>query len=525
MILKFQISKKYNPLFLLVIFLLSAHFALAQATERVAVGATSSEVGHVDGTALDSSSTPLADLIPTVPLPEKPPVKIELWPTEKTGPEWQGVDQVERRDLFDRAPLADFSLENSAKLEILGRDGLDAAVDPELASKDYALVLGRFNNASVDLSGLNNWQLRLSLAASSSLSALVVEYYLKGAWQSAGEVAISAQVSNENNGGYYLFALPAITSLQLADFKIRLKPRVGFNEDLSVFIDNVWLETSSVKQEVAGIKIENSIATSGPAAAQPTNIKSQDEPGLYFRTDEEPRFVLIRDETLDSGVLKRIYDSIINLFFSGGSQNVDIVESHLIGPTSENLAVDIKMETDEIGGMAIRIMKPANFTIGLYKIQLSVKKDNKGYNLSQSFFWGVENGEDLANVNAPNLADGTIIAEENGSGHVIIKKNSDGAMEVWFKSNDRWQKFGMVSGALNGDRPIALKGGVVLWRNDDGALVGFNVLNGTFFSQTMEGNLPNHIKINGEEYVIRLNNGQFKIDKISDLLQSLTGQP
>jgi hypothetical protein len=128
-----------------------------------------------------------------------------------------------------------------------------------------SLVFSDFNLGSYfSDSEITNVQLRLSVAAESNFSFdhLLVEYSFGDGWQEAGDLFLKGGISNNANGGYFLFALPIFSSWEDID---NLQIRVSYaNNEISetdlktkaakVYLDGLWLEVDYNRGKVKGEK-------------------------------------------------------------------------------------------------------------------------------------------------------------------------------------------------------------------------------------------------------------------------------
>jgi hypothetical protein len=94
-----------------------------------------------------------------------------------------------------------------------------------------------------------NIQLRFSLASQKqSDGKLIISYFYHNEWQNAGEIDLSQEVSNNNNGGYFLYALPIFENFQeFQNFKIKFQAS-GTNLQ-KIYLDAVWLEANYREKE------------------------------------------------------------------------------------------------------------------------------------------------------------------------------------------------------------------------------------------------------------------------------------
>ncbi|PIY89743.1 MAG: hypothetical protein COY73_00020, partial [Candidatus Nealsonbacteria bacterium CG_4_10_14_0_8_um_filter_37_14] len=187
-----------------------------------------------------------------------------------------------------------------------------------------------------------------------------------GAWQSLANFDLENEISNNLNGGYFLYALPIFESWEdLNNLKIRFTYQNSqypisniqyptSNIQYPVYLDAVWLEVEyeDVKKEV-----------------MPPEVTSKKN----FRLDEEPEFVISQKDK---------------------KSKLKIRQVNLILPNNKEQPANFSFK--EMGGDYRLKLNPKDFVWqnpggrpGRYFLKLEVEKAGKIYYLEQEFFWGV----------------------------------------------------------------------------------------------------------------------------------------
>jgi hypothetical protein len=116
-----------------------------------------------------------------------------------------------------------------------------------------------------DLSQSQNVQLRFSLAGKGQEGdKLIIDYFYHDQWQNLGELDLANEISNNTNGGYFLYALPIFENWrELENFKIRFTYIThNSNQKQEVYLDALWLEVEYEEnlEEMAAPIIDESIS-------------------------------------------------------------------------------------------------------------------------------------------------------------------------------------------------------------------------------------------------------------------------
>ncbi|HXK32065.1 MAG TPA: hypothetical protein VJ378_01155, partial [Candidatus Paceibacterota bacterium] len=124
--------------------------------------------------------------------------------------------------------------------------GENTGVEGEKISFSNSLELSNFS-VPEDLKGneINNAQIRMSLAGKGNVGdKLIIDYYSQDSWQNLAEFNLENEISNNLNGGYFLYALPIFENWEdLEELQIKFTYQQKEKSDAQqVFIDAVWLE-------------------------------------------------------------------------------------------------------------------------------------------------------------------------------------------------------------------------------------------------------------------------------------------
>ena len=311
-----------------------------------------------------------------------PPATIDGRELPEAG--WQNPEAAFSQDLPETAASIEFNIVNSAyPLEIPQFSIEETATPPQegiVFSEERSLELSNFSvSDNFEGTKINNVQLRLSLAGRGRAGdKLTIDYYYQdfypegsqgdsfGAWQSLANFDLENEISNNLNGGYFLYALPIFESWEdLNNLKIRFTYQNSqypisniqyptSNIQYPVYLDAVWLEVEyeDVKKEV-----------------MPPEVTSKKN----FRLDEEPEFVISQKDK---------------------KSKLKIRQVNLILPNNKEQPANFSFK--EMGGDYRLKLNPKDFVWqnpggrpGRYFLKLEVEKAGKIYYLEQEFFWGV----------------------------------------------------------------------------------------------------------------------------------------
>ncbi len=206
-----------------------------------------------------------------------------------------------------------------------------------------------------DLNQIQNIQLRFSLAGKGEEGdELKISYFYDNEWQNFGELDLYSEISNNTNGGYFLYALPIFENpedLQNLKIKFTYSPKfqIPNSKFSSVYLDSVWLEIDyeEIIQETITIK----------------KIKHD------WKMNEEPEFDL---SERDNKILS-FFRSLV------GKKEVD---AYLLTPNSRETKEGIVIQENKI---KVTKLKKNSFQPGLYKLRI---KQSDQISI-QEFTWGV----------------------------------------------------------------------------------------------------------------------------------------
>lgn len=168
----------------------------------------------------------------------------------------------------------------------------------------YTLDYSGFSiGGSLPTNDIESMQLRLSLAAKASTSYLddkvLVRYFYDGNWYLAGEITLSDVVSNFDNGGHFLFALPELANWDdLSSLKVQLEYVRQADELAEVYVDGVWLDATYTTKR-------GQVIQSDQVAQDLNSYDESNSPDiLELPTKEKIRFAYTDDNSNESIILK-----------------------------------------------------------------------------------------------------------------------------------------------------------------------------------------------------------------------------
>ncbi|MCX6811932.1 MAG: hypothetical protein NT039_04560, partial [Candidatus Berkelbacteria bacterium] len=322
-----------------------------------------------------------------------------------------------------------------------------------------------------------NIQLRFSLAGQGQEGDKILISYLYSAsaeasadrqWQNLEELNLSQAVSNNTNGGYFLYALPVFENwTDLENLKIRfsvISCGEAQNSCGLVFLDAVWLEVeyqSGEEKEIAFV-----------------------DPRTNFSSDEEPEFILPLITERDNNTL---LDKIRELLFQ---PQIQIKEAILIGPDNQKITPELILNKEN-ESYKIRIKKPENFQSGKYFFEIQFEWADQIYTAKTEFNW-----EEIIIFNpvlSPDFSNSATKqdVEENGIRVVIIERG--GLMELWYAIPDKDKPDAMnwffLAGhsQIDNDSPLGLKGKTIFWLDkNEQTIFGYAIDEQSIFGKSVE---------------------------------------
>ncbi|MDA8596759.1 DUF2341 domain-containing protein [Candidatus Pacebacteria bacterium] len=233
-------------------------FAQAQSTSSLNEATSSTEFVVTDPVIDERAVEPESTDISTTSLPSQV-LGTSTTPTTATTAE-QVVDEVASGNRQDN----DVERSATTSIESTSTPGTDEVVTEESAQecadcprhtmtlKDFGLPIEQ------TLDGISGAQLRVSLGAQSNdfydvMPMLSIRYSFDTgeSWNDLATVVIDGEVSNSLNGGYYLFALPAMADAsQLDDLHIELAYEGKQSQVEELYIDSAWLEVFALERTV-----------------------------------------------------------------------------------------------------------------------------------------------------------------------------------------------------------------------------------------------------------------------------------
>jgi hypothetical protein len=247
-----------------------------------------------------------------------------------------------------------------------------------------------FGVAEVDtVSVIENIQVRLSLAGAvaqnpvGEFNRVRIEYTFDENWVNAGVIDIDEEISNSLNGGYYLFALPQIQSL---DYLAKLKVRVLFegapSDMKSLYLESLWLEikAGSFYEPVVEDEFTDVIDYSRDLL-MPEYLGFVDLP-VDYGTAELPSFNL----------RYRSQENFIEQFYEAWFDKVDyqIEKVEVVDTAGQRLPIPYDVSYHDDGTWTLQIIKqPQKMRPGKFKLLVTLSEDGKFYEDAFEFYWGV----------------------------------------------------------------------------------------------------------------------------------------
>ncbi|MDB9944391.1 hypothetical protein OAD26_00120, partial [bacterium] len=235
---------------------------------------------------------------------------------------------------------------------------------------------------------ITNMQLRMSFAAkhfdlsSTSLPTLDVEYRFGSEWESAGVVLLEEEVSNALNGGYFLFALPAVVDASmLEELEVRVVYQ-GETEKLEgMFLDSLWLEvdTETFDRNLLNERIRQIADGRLKTASMHELIDTR----LDFMRTENPKFTLRYNSQRNAAV--RFFRNL----FGKDLARIDMLEVKHKGVGLVGVAPQIDMTDDGLWTIQLTDEDRKKLRPGEYTIELTIAEGGKTFMDSFNFQWGM----------------------------------------------------------------------------------------------------------------------------------------
>jgi len=277
----------------------------------------------------------------------------------KTLPEgalsaWKNPQAAFMQDLTETFGTNGFDQNNSAVLDLGVND-------------EQTITFSGFGSGTENSNReIQNLQLRLSMAAlakDAGDSEIVIEYKTGDDWLKAGTISLSEEISNEKNGGFFLFPLPLPkdgAELENSSLRFRYDPKEGISGN--VFIDAVWLEASY---------------TVLPSQKELADAMRKKIIEKFFNKDENPTFIFSNLESKKNFLQK---------LFSWVKGEKKEIKATIVNPREEESSDGITID-----GQVVKILNVNNrqFRPGKYTIKVKVKEGDFEEEQNQQFEWGV----------------------------------------------------------------------------------------------------------------------------------------
>jgi len=264
---------------------------------------------------------------------------------------------------------------------------------------------------------IQNAQLRLSLAGKGEVGdKLIIDYFYQNIWQNLAEFNLEQEISNNLNGGYFLYALPIFENWEeLDNLKIKFT-YVGETDSQSlVYLDAIWLEVeyeekeSIVEEEI--IKEEEGVGVveeeeeyTLEMTSDKDDFELNEEPVFKFRYQKKRSFV----EAIGAGIL--------NLFR-------DEYKDINIKATVLGLNISPNVRYQESGEFLVELEKPRQFRPGKYRLKIEIEDNGQTFAQEQEFTWGVLAINTNKSIYLPNEQAYLQMAALQDDGHTICDAN------------------------------------------------------------------------------------------------------
>ncbi len=257
-------------------------------------------------------------------------------------------------------------------------------------SEAHEIILSNFDTAPLDAGQfINGVQLRLSFAAqlenpiaSSTAPYVEVLFGKDDDLQSVGMILLEDEVSNAINGGYFLFALPAINNVsQLENANVVLR-YFGDKENLDgMFLDAAWLELNTRTLSKMDL-IERGLAE---------NLTHLKAPEMNTLLSEQLNFARTENPIFNLRYIAQRNPLIAGMRSLFGSDLVEVEAVRVIHGSIGLLEIEPIVNVTRDGLVSIEIpdnqldkMRP-----GTYEIQMVFNEGGSEFVDTFNFEWGV----------------------------------------------------------------------------------------------------------------------------------------
>jgi len=266
--------------------------------------------------------------------------------------------------------------------------GTNANTAPSSAGHTHQITVKDFGTAALEPGQfINSMQLRMSFAAkrsgaSEEVPHIEVLYGTDDALITVGAILVDDEVSNAENGGYFLFGLPSVRNItELIDAKVVIRYH-GDKENLKgMFLDAVWIDVETRIIGKADL-LERGMAGNLSSLTAP-HMSHLVSDKINFRRDEIPVFNLR-------------YDSQRNFIIRGlrnlMGRNLVSVESVLIKHNSLGIiGIEPVLTVTRDGLLTIEIPEEAKEKMrpGTYSIELMLDEGGREFIERFDFQWGI----------------------------------------------------------------------------------------------------------------------------------------
>ncbi len=391
------------------------------STPEIAVIETDNESLPEEVAANDVTSATSTDVVPEEEVSVANAVDSEL------------VDNVV--DFVPEEPLGSTTSSQAATTtEVLPTESLDSQTtnintgesDERIDPVESELVVTDFDLPKLQPGQfITDAQLRVSMAAKLKTPAadgeapyIEVLYGASTTQQTVGVVLLEEEISNALNGGYFLFALPDVTSLtDLEDISISVVYRGDVDLLDGMFLDAAWIELQT--KVVTNEDIERRGSPENLQHLKIPEAASMISKKLNFTRSEAPEFTL--QYISQRNALVRGFRSILR---SDMVEVENVLVSHKsYGPMP--LQPEVSVTPDGKFDIKIPDAQLVNLRPGEYEIELTLNEGGKQTIDTFSFQWGIltinSNKTEYATGESVNFSVGAITP----TGHTICSANID----------------------------------------------------------------------------------------------------
>ncbi|MEX0869913.1 MAG: hypothetical protein WDZ39_00600, partial [Candidatus Spechtbacterales bacterium] len=286
---------------------------------------------------------------------------------------------------------------------------------PPLAGPD----LESSNSWTPDYSGVTPQETAYSEVTSQETTdsddKFIIEYFYNEEWTKAGELSITEEISNNTNGGYFLYALPIFNNLEeLKTLDVRFTYiSQGNISAANIYLDSVWVEAEipsyameemedvSVPEERSldieplpdneGIVLGEATTTEEEQGGPPHDVPPGQlkKPALHdllsseisFGPTDRPRFSLRYNPPGNSS--STASTSIFK------EHQFDIFDTEIVSRKGRKVNAETDITYGEDGAWNVEITPNGELTPGRHTLRFKTQEGENSYEDELEFYWGV----------------------------------------------------------------------------------------------------------------------------------------